>query len=331
MVPVGLAVGRDVDELRALRFRGEAGDEPFREKLAVREEVAEGEIVGDRAVVEKERDRPARGQAAEVGLLRIDPFPAHVPPLAADRPDPGGLAGGQDREQDALGGHDVERLEVDRRLREPHPLGPAAEAVFEVADAPEDLGPLVAARGERHDEVVIGLGHGRPVAAEAGARRLVGLEDGPVGPGVRALQPGEERRPGVERDRGVVVDDRDDAVPGVEDARGRVGRVALGRDALVPVVVGRRRILDLDLLEPGVLPRRLVEVAVDADEAVHICLLKTRTPSGGRVRRREWLRPWSGSATASTAPRLPRPWPPYSLASLLRISFQGPPAGTPTR
>ena len=170
-----------------------------------------------------------------------------------------------------------------------------------------------------------------PWPRKRAAALLVGVEDGPVDLRAGPLHPGEERRPDVEADRGVVVDDVDDAVPGVEDAGGRVRRVALGRDALVPVVVGGGRVLDLDLLEPGVLPRRLVEMPVDADEAAHISLLKTRTPSGGRVRRREWLRPWSGSATASTAPRLPRPCPPYSFASLFRISFHGPPAGTPTR
>src|SRR5207249_8178024 len=37
--------------------------------------------------------------------------------------------------------------------------------------------------------------------------------------------------------------------------------------ALVPVVKRRRRVLDLDGLEPRILARRLVEVSVDGDEA----------------------------------------------------------------
>ena len=180
MVPVGLAVGGDVDELGTAGLRRESGDEPLRESLAVPEEVAEGEIVGDRAVVEEEGDRPARRQPAEVGLSRVDPALARVPPLPArEGPRRRGLARRQDGEQDAFGGHDVERLEVDRRLGQPHPLGPAAEAGFEVPDAPEDLGPLVAARGQGHDDVVVGLGHGGAVAAEPVPGRPVGLENGP--------------------------------------------------------------------------------------------------------------------------------------------------------
>ena len=53
----------------------------------------------------------------------------------------------------------------------------------------------------------------------------------------------------------------------VDDAGGAVGGVALGGDALVPVVVGRGGVLQLDGFEPGVFARRLVEVAVDADVA----------------------------------------------------------------
>ncbi len=267
--------------------------------------------MGDGAVVEEERDRPARRQPAKVGHPRVDPPPADVLPFAApDVPDAAGLVGRENREQDAVLGHDVERLEVDGRLREPHPFGLSAEPRLEIRHAPDDLGPLVAAPGQRHDEVVVGLGHGAPVAAEAGAALLVRVEDGLVDLGARLLHPGQERRPGVEADRGVVVDDVDDPVLGVEDAGRGVRRVALGRHPLVPVVEGRGRVLDLDLLEPGVLARRLVEVAVDRDEAAHRSFLKTRMPSGGRVSRREWLRPCAGFASAVTLPRLPRPVPP---------------------
>ena len=55
----------------------------------------------------------------------------------------------------------------------------------------------------------------------------------------------------------------------VENARDRIGRVAFRGDAFVPVVIGRRRILQLDRFEPGIFPRRLVEVAVNANVAFH--------------------------------------------------------------
>ena len=113
------------------------------------------------------------------------------------------------------------------------------------------------------------------------------------------------------------------------------GRVALGGDALVPVVVRIGRVLDLDRLEPGVLARRLVEVPVDADEAVHsdVRLDEDRlpesaaaassavsraapapaseTPRAAAASARASGRPWTGPRIA-TAPRLPTPLPPYS-------------------
>ena len=60
----------------------------------------------------------------------------------------------------------------------------------------------------------------------------------------------------------------------VGDARGAVGGVTLGGDALVPVVIGGGGVLDLDGFEPGIFAGRLVEVAVDADVA--------RASGGGR-------------------------------------------------
>jgi hypothetical protein len=54
---------------------------------------------------------------------------------------------------------------------------------------------------------------------------------------------------------------------GIEEARPAVGRIALARDPLVPIVIRSRRVLNFDSLEPGILTRRLIEVAVDTDVA----------------------------------------------------------------
>ena len=53
--------------------------------------------------------------------------------------------------------------------------------------------------------------------------------------------------------------------------------------------------------------------------------------SGGKVSFREYGRPCTGYSSAMTPPEFPMPLPPYSLASLLRISRQNPPEGTPRR
>ena len=75
--------------------------------------------------------------------------------------------------------------------------------------------------------------------------------------------------------------------PGIIHGAGRVRGVALGVDALVPVVVRQRRILRLDRFEPHVLARRLVEVTMDTDVAtVHEPALRLRNSAlrGGSVR-----------------------------------------------
>ena len=72
----------------------------------------------------------------------------------------------EDREADARLGQDLERLQIDRGFRQPHPLGGAAEASFEVARAPADLATLVPPVPERRDHVVVHLGQGRAVPVE---------------------------------------------------------------------------------------------------------------------------------------------------------------------
>ena len=180
----------------------------------------------------------------------------------------GALVGGEDSELDALGGHQVEHAAVDGGFGEPHAFGTAAEAVFEVGDAPADLGDGVAAAGERHDDVVVDLGERGAVAAVTLGAGAVGVEDHAIGARGFVGDPLEQGGAEVEAHAGVVVDDADDFVLAVGDAGGAVGGVALGGDAVVPVVIGRGGVLDFDGFEPGILARRLVEVAMHADVAV---------------------------------------------------------------
>ena len=71
----------------------------------------------------------------------------------------------------------------------------------------------------------------------------VGLQYPLIGVRRVVLHPGQQRRPEVEADAGVVVDDLCDPASFVEDPRGAVGQITLGGNALVPVVVGRGGIL----------------------------------------------------------------------------------------
>ncbi len=113
--------------------------------------------------------------------------------------------------------------------------------------------------------MVVALGDGRSVPAEPFTTPAVCIEDRAVDVGSRRFEPAEERGAEVERDHGIVIDDRDDIAVGVEDPRGGIRCVAFRGDALVPIVIRIGRILELDLLEPWVLAGWLVEMAVDTD------------------------------------------------------------------
>jgi hypothetical protein len=54
----------------------------------------------------------------------------------------------------------------------------------------------------------------------------------------------------------------------VDEACVGIGSIAFKADTFVPVVKRGRALFPLDDIEPGVLPRRLVEVAVDDDKDV---------------------------------------------------------------
>ena len=186
------------------------------------------------------------------------------PVLRPDVANGAGLGRGQDGELDALLGEHVQGLVVDGGLGQPHPLRLATEPMLEVPDAPDGLGLLVAPVGERHDEMIVRLRDRGAVPRVVLEALAVGLLQRLVHIGRLVFEPAQERRPEIEADPGIVVHDLRDEPFAVDDP-GRVVRpIAFHRDAVVPVVERRRGVLDLDLLQPGVLPGGLVEMAMDA-------------------------------------------------------------------
>jgi hypothetical protein len=277
VVTVALSIGGDVNELRPVARTGERPGEAIGKALAVGEQSLEGHASRDRPIIEEDDDRAARGELHQVGHRRIDPGAAHVPPATADRPHTPRLARSQDGEADPLPGEDLKALQVRRRLREPHPLWLAPEALLEIADPPDHLGLLVAPVGQGEDHVVIDLGEGGAMTGEVLPALTVGFQDRLVGARGSGLHPGEKGRPEVEADPRVVVDDLLDPMLVIEHAGGTVGCVALGCDPLVPIMVGIGRVLKLDRLEPGVLSRWLVEMTMQTDVSLHqpsSCLIR---------------------------------------------------------
>src|SRR2546430_1805771 len=86
----------------------------------------------------------------------------------------------------------------------------------------------------------------------------------------RALfHPRQQSRAEVETDPGVVIDDLRDASFGIEYSRSAVGEIAFPRDALVPVVIRTCGVLRLNRFQPGIFPRRLIKMTMNAGKTLH--------------------------------------------------------------
>ncbi len=74
-------------------------------------------------------------------------------------------------------------------------------------------------------------------------------------------------------------------------------------------------------------------LGVDIDRRSHAPLSCTSqtAPSGGTTRLARWAKPWLDPGSATTTPALPQSVPPYTAASVLRISRQRPGSGRPMR
>src|SRR5262249_34478898 len=164
-------------------------------------------------------------------------------------------------------GEGRERVGVDGGFGEPYPFRLAAEAPAKISDSPEHLRLAVAGVGERQDHVAVGLRHRRTVAGKALLALPVRLEHGAIDRLRVGLEPSEKSRPEVEAHPRVVARKFSDDLGSERLARCRVGCVTLGCDTRVPARERRGGGLRLDGPRPRILPRRLIEVAVDAEES----------------------------------------------------------------
>ncbi len=119
--------------LRPIAGIGEGAQEAAGKMLSAGEEVLEGHRPGDGPVV-KEQIHPAAGGEADfvgpggVDLPSLHIRPVELPPLA----DPLGLIGRKDGKANAQLGHDIQRLQIHRSLRKPHPFRLSSKPVLEV-------------------------------------------------------------------------------------------------------------------------------------------------------------------------------------------------------
>src|SRR5581483_7592462 len=82
------------------------------------------------------------------------------------------------------------------------------------------------------------------------------------------LDPRKQGRAEIEADKIVIVDELRGGAARLVDRTLEIGAVTFAEYPLIPIVIRGRARLGFDLLGPGVLAGRLVEMAVDADELI---------------------------------------------------------------
>ena len=149
----------------------------------------------------------------DTGIADISPvlnaYPAH----------PFGLVRGQDGKFDAQLGHDIQSLKVYGRLRQPHPFRLTPEAVLEIPYSPHHLAVPVAVVGQRHDDMVVGLGHRRAMPGKVLPTLPVGLDNRPVDIRAALFHPVEESGAEVKAHPGIVADNPVDITVFIQNPR----------------------------------------------------------------------------------------------------------------
>jgi hypothetical protein len=176
-----------------------------------------------------------------------------------------GLVRGEDSETYPQSSHILQALQVDRCLGKPHALGLSPEPMPEILNAPYYLGVLIPGMGKGHDQMVVGLSHGGSAAGKYLLAFFIGINNSLIRFLVVFFHPGQQSGPKIEAYPCIIVDDIDDILFFIEDPGRGVGGITLGRNTLIPVMIGISGILDLDLSEPGVFPGGLIKMTVDAD------------------------------------------------------------------
>ncbi len=277
VVPIAFPIRGNVHQLR-LGSGTESRLQPRHQILARVQQPFKGHRARHRPVIEKHRQRPPGGKPHQVGPRRVHavvrarsrrlaPRAGSLARAAVHRPHPPALVRRQNRKPDTFLGQHLQRPRIGCRLRQPHPLRHPAKPRLVVGNPPANLRPPVPLAGQRQNHVVVHLGQRRAVPLVQIPAPSLPVQHRPIDPRSHLAQPAQQRRANVEAHPRVVVHNPDNPVALVHNPRSPVRRVALRRDALVPVVIRRCRLLRLNRLQPRILPRRLIEMPVNADES----------------------------------------------------------------
>src|SRR5580700_3037125 len=118
VMSVTLSIGRDVHQMRPVPLLGKPAHQSFSKHTAVIEKSFERDCPGDRSIVEKHGDLPARRQSQQIRLRGINSLLAYILPSArADFSYTARLPWRENRKTDAIISEQVERLQIDRSFR----------------------------------------------------------------------------------------------------------------------------------------------------------------------------------------------------------------------
>ena len=133
----------------------------------------------------------------------------------------------------------------------------------EIGDTPFYLGAPIAFIAQRKIAWLYPCAIALPWPPCSMVTELIGRNHAPASFGMRCFEPAHQGRSKIEIDVGVIIYDALDLAAPIYDSRERVGPVAFGIDPLIPIVKRPRAILAIDRAGPRILPRRLIEMAVN--------------------------------------------------------------------
>src|ERR1019366_6905407 len=224
--------------------------ESVRQSRTITQHIAERNLTRQLTLEAKYRNTQFAAPPFErAGLARRDPVAAKPP-----------LIRRQNSIFDSRLRQRLQRFLVHRAFRQPHPLRPPPKTIDEILDTPTDLDFLVARAQQRQYRMAVGLRHRIAVAAALFRNGLVAHPNRAVGRLPVPFHPAQQRRPEIEVERFVIVENPDHAP--LHDMGVRVGVVTFTQNPLVPVGERGRTRLRCDQPGPRAFPRRLIEMSM---------------------------------------------------------------------
>src|SRR5262249_29488852 len=193
VMAIRFPVSCNVNELRpGTALIGECRRQPRGQLFPACKKILESNRLRDGSVVKEDGDSLPGRKSYLVGCRRIDSSSVHVFPSSTFQlARPFRLVWRKNGIANSETSKDLERLQIDSVLRQPHAFGFASKTKLKVPNAPKQLRKFVATVRERQDHVVIRLRDRRPGCAVVTLTFLVRSKNSAVGLGLFLHHPGK--------------------------------------------------------------------------------------------------------------------------------------------